>query len=102
MIATDSKSLVRFHYCNLFSKHDILICNNILLFTNVLIMLNSVKHVPTMPSFIPVCFCYPQALLGTVCWGFVFGIVSAFSPNYYSLLLLRGLVGFGFGGAFIA
>ena len=42
-----------------------------------------------------------QALLGTVCWGFVFGIVSAFSPNYYTLLLLRGLVGFGFGGGFL-
>ena len=33
--------------------------------------------------------------------GFVFGVVSAFSPDYYTLLLFRGLVGFGLGGGFL-
>jgi len=32
---------------------------------------------------------------------FVFGISSAFSPNYGSLLFLRGMVGVGVGGAFV-
>jgi len=44
---------------------------------------------------------YPQALLAALTCGFVFSFVSAFSPNYYFLLLFRGLVGFGFGGAFL-
>jgi len=47
------------------------------------------------------CYYFPQALLVAVSWGFVFSVVSAFSPNYYLLLLFRGLVGFGFGGSFI-
>jgi len=32
---------------------------------------------------------------------FSFGLLSAFSPNYGSLLFLRGMVGFGVGGAFV-
>ena len=31
----------------------------------------------------------------------VFGVASAFSPNYYVLLLLRGVVGFGIGGGIL-
>ena len=31
----------------------------------------------------------------------VFGVASAFSPNYYVLLLLRGIVGFGIGGGIL-
>ena len=33
--------------------------------------------------------------------GFVFGLVSAFSPEYYLLPLFRALVGFGIGGGFL-
>ena len=44
------------------------------------------------------CNYFSQALLGAISWGFVFSFVSAFSPNYYTLLLFRGLAGFGFGG----
>ena len=43
----------------------------------------------------------PQTLLVVLILGFVFGIASAFSPNYYVILLIRGLVGFGFGGGFL-
>ena len=32
----------------------------------------------------------------------VFGVVSVFSPNYYVLLLLRGIVGFGIGGGILS
>jgi len=32
---------------------------------------------------------------------FAFGVLSAFSPNYGSLLFLRGMVGIGVGGAFV-
>ena len=31
----------------------------------------------------------------------VFGVASSFSPNYYVLLLLRGIVGFGIGGGIL-
>lgn len=31
----------------------------------------------------------------------VFGVASAFSPNYYVLLFLRGIVGFGIGGGIL-
>ena len=31
----------------------------------------------------------------------VFGVVSTFSPGYYSLLVFRGLLGFGPGGGFL-
>ena len=51
--------------------------------------------------YLPHVYCCSQALLGTLCWGFVFSIVSAFSSGYYTLLLFRGLVGFGFGGGFL-
>ncbi|XP_065892911.1 putative transporter svop-1 [Dysidea avara] len=42
-----------------------------------------------------------RTLLVVLILGFVFGIASAFSPNYYVILLIRGLVGFGFGGGFL-
>ena len=45
--------------------------------------------------------CSFQALFLVQIFGFVFGIVSAFSPEYYTLLLFRGLVGFGLGGGFL-
>jgi len=45
--------------------------------------------------------CSIQALFLVEIFGFVFGIVSAFSPEYYTLLLFRGLVGFGLGGGFL-
>ena len=45
--------------------------------------------------------CFSQTLLIVLILGFVFGVASAFSPNYYVILLIRGLVGFGFGGGFL-
>jgi len=45
--------------------------------------------------------CSSQTLLIVLILGFVFGVASAFSPNYYVILLIRGLVGFGFGGGFL-
>lgn len=42
-----------------------------------------------------------KTLLIVQIWGVVFGVVSAFSPEYYSLLLFRGLLGFGLGGGFL-
>ncbi|XP_065920567.1 putative transporter svop-1 [Dysidea avara] len=42
-----------------------------------------------------------KALLTIQVLGFIFGIASAFSPNYYVMLLLRGLVGFTIGGGFL-
>ena len=42
-----------------------------------------------------------QTLLVVQIWGVVFGVVSAFSPEYYSLLIFRGLLGFGLGGGFL-
>ena len=42
-----------------------------------------------------------QALMVALSWGFVFSIVSAFSPGYYTLLLFRGMVGVGFSGGFL-
>jgi len=45
--------------------------------------------------------CSVQALFWVEIFGFLFGVVSAFSPEYYTLLLFRGLVGFGLGGGFL-
>ena len=45
--------------------------------------------------------CALQALMVALSWGFVFSIVSAFSPGYYTLLLFRGMVGVGFSGGFL-
>ena len=42
-----------------------------------------------------------QTLLVVQIWGVVFGVVSAFSPEYYNLLIFRGLLGFGLGGGFL-
>jgi len=48
------------------------------------------------------CNCYTsQTLIVVMSIGFTFGVISAFSPEYYSLLLFRGLLGFGFGGGFL-
>ncbi|XP_068183753.1 synaptic vesicle 2-related protein-like isoform X2 [Antennarius striatus] len=33
-----------------------------------------------------------------ICWTVFYGLLSAFSPGYAWILILRGLVGFGFGG----
>ena len=45
--------------------------------------------------------CPLQAMICVVCIGFAFGIISSFSPEYYTLLLFRGLLGFAFGGVFL-
>ena len=42
-----------------------------------------------------------QAMLAVNVLISVFGVASAFSPNYYVLLLLRGIVGFGIGGGIL-
>ncbi|XP_063744912.1 synaptic vesicle 2-related protein-like isoform X3 [Eleginops maclovinus] len=34
-----------------------------------------------------------------ICWALIYGVLSAFAPVYGWLLFLRGLVGFGIGGA---
>ncbi|KAI0229457.1 putative transporter SVOPL [Lamellibrachia satsuma] len=41
---------------------------------------------------------YPISLMAAT-WIAYFGILTSFSPNYVWLLILRGLVGLGFGGA---
>uniref|UniRef100_A0A3Q1F5V5 Synaptic vesicle 2-related protein-like n=1 Tax=Acanthochromis polyacanthus TaxID=80966 RepID=A0A3Q1F5V5_9TELE len=40
-----------------------------------------------------------QGLTISMCWTLFYGLMSAFSPVYGWLLVLRGLVGFGIGGA---
>jgi len=40
-----------------------------------------------------------QTLIIAACWIGYFGILTSQSPNYTWIVLLRGLVGFGFGGA---
>jgi hypothetical protein len=42
---------------------------------------------------------FPQILRIAATWILYFGVMTAFSPNYYWILLLRGLVGCAFGGA---
>ena len=42
-----------------------------------------------------------QTMFSVNIYIFFVGLLSAFSPNYGSLLLLRGMVGIGVGGAFI-
>ena len=42
-----------------------------------------------------------QTMFSVNVYIFLMGLLSAFSPNYGSLLLLRGLVGLGVGGAFV-
>ena len=44
---------------------------------------------------------FTQAMLAVNILISVFGVASAFSPNYYVLLLLRGIVGFGIGGGIL-
>jgi len=39
-----------------------------------------------------------QELLLCSMFTFYFGLLSAFSPNYVWILILRGIVGFGIGG----
>ncbi|XP_029300467.1 synaptic vesicle 2-related protein [Cottoperca gobio] len=39
------------------------------------------------------------ALMICICWALFYGLLSAFAPVYGWLLVLRGLVGFGIGGA---
>lgn len=43
--------------------------------------------------------CGEQALMISSCWSLFYGLLSAFAPVYGWLLVLRGLVGFGLGGA---
>lgn len=45
------------------------------------------------------CFCDKQGLTICMCWSLFYGLLSAFAPVYGWLLVLRGLVGFGIGGA---
>ncbi len=44
------------------------------------------------------CLCGKQGLTICTCWTLYYGILSAFTPVYSWLLVLRGLVGFGNGG----
>ncbi|XP_065892905.1 synaptic vesicle 2-related protein-like isoform X2 [Dysidea avara] len=43
-----------------------------------------------------------QTLLVVTISGFVAGLASAFSPNYYVMLVFRWLIGFGYSGSFLA
>ena len=44
---------------------------------------------------------FVQVLLAVLVVAFLSGMASAFSPNYYVLLLFRGMVGFAIGGGFL-
>lgn len=46
-----------------------------------------------------ICVCAKQGLQVCMCWTLYYGLLSAFAPAYGWLLFLRGLVGFGIGGA---
>lgn len=39
-----------------------------------------------------------KALMGVIVWTLTFSIVSAFSPNYISILIFRSILGFGIAG----
>lgn len=45
------------------------------------------------------CLFCKQGLMICMCWTLYYGLLSSFSPVYGWLLVLRGLVGFGIGGA---
>lgn len=40
-----------------------------------------------------------QIIMLSAVWICYMGVLTAFSPNYYWILILRGMVGLGFGGA---
>ena len=46
--------------------------------------------------------CHIQTLLVVTVLGFVAGVASAFSPNYYVMLVFRWLIGLGYSGSFLA